>query len=201
MKKTMSVIMSVIFIVSLFSGCGKLFKPSVKSIVKDMQYYNQKAIDNLDSLIGLNPDEVENWINETFNEDEIKKANIDNEEASPAYLSKNETVKIFFIIDGESNRFFIVPNYDNHIDGSDQEFADSKYLERVNAYCADEDADYKQPPTICELALYDFDKADESTRLVYYYLFSEYGGWSWNGDEGPYNSMSFIYENGTFKTE
>ena len=197
MNKTMAFLLCVVLMISMFCGCSKYFLCAPK-ITADMEYYNQKAVDNTDSLIGRSADDVEEWIYETYSEDEIKPASIINEGAYPSYLSTDETVKIFFILDGECNRFFIEPNYENDLNNRNPDFAGEVYKRKVSKYCSDINADYRKAPMINELCLYDFDKADESTNLVYYYLFCDSGGWGFQGDMPPYASIHFTYRAGTF---
>ncbi len=62
-------------------------------------------------------------------------------------------------------------------------------------------ADYKDAPAVCELALYNFDKANEETQLNCYYLFHENDSkyWGWYGDMGPYNGAYFTYNGSDFE--
>lgn len=202
MKKTIqliSVILTALTIFTLSFGCSKTYSSSyIKKMTDDLQYYNKKAINNLNSLIGRNPDEVEDWIYETYDEDELKKAEITNTGADPSFLSKDETVKIFFILEAENYRFFIEPNIENNPDANYPNFASQAYKQKVKAYCKNKNADYKTPPAICELCLYHFDKADISTTLDYDYLFIDGGGWGYVGDTGPYASISFVYDKNDF---
>lgn len=202
MKKTISIILCVIILFT-FSGCSNRLSPTtIHKIKTSMSYYNQKAIDNIESLIGRNTDEAEDWIYETFSEDEIKKATVQNEGADPAYLSEDETVKIFFILEEGNNRLFIEPNDDKYdLIEEARSFINTKYLNTVKNYCESENPDYKNAPTICELALYNFDKADSSTSLNYFYLFNDANTWGWIGDTGPFASASFVWDNDKFISE
>lgn len=204
MKKTIRLISFILAAITIFvlsAGCSKNYSFSyVKKMTDDLQYYNEKAIHNLDSLIGRKPDEVENWIYDTYDESEIKKAEITNAGAYPSYLSKNETVKIFFILEPDNCRFFIEPNIDKDPAAIYPDFASSTYKQKVKAYCKSKNADYKTPPAICELCLYNFDKADTSTNLDYNYLFIDGGGWGYVGDTGPYASICFNYDKDGFKS-
>lgn len=169
---------------------------SSKRIAQDLEYYNMKAINNLDSLIGCDKENVEDWIEAVFHEDNLKKAKVENEGAYPAYINTYRNIKIFFILEDNDMRFFIEP-----YSGSADDIyisADEQYLKKVDDYCADKNADYKNPPAICELCLYNFDKGNEETELVYNYLFNKDNSWGYYGDEGPYNSASFTYVNNTF---
>ncbi len=198
--RPVSVILAAITIFALSVGCSKTYSLSyVQKMTDDLQYYNEKAIHNLDSLIGRNPNEVEDWIYETYDENEIKKAEITNAGAYPSFLSKNETVKIFFILEPDNCRFFIEPNIDKDPAAIYPDFASFAYKQKVKAYCKGKNADYKTPPAICELCLYHFDKADSSTNLDYNYLFIDDGGWGYIGDTGPYASISFVFDKNDFK--
>lgn len=199
MKRIFTISLCFMLIILSFSACSKT---DVKKIKNSMDYYNQKVINNIDSLIGTAPENVEKWIYETFSEDEIKEAKVNNSGAGPSYLSKDETIKIFFILEEDSNRFFVEPNYDKYnLTQMGKPFINNQYKQLVQNYCDSKNADYKQAPTLCELSLYNFDKADESTNLVYWYLFNDSGTWGWEGDTGLFARSSFVLENGSFVCE
>lgn len=200
MKKTISLILCLIFAVASFSACARSITAS--RIKSSLEYYNQKAISNIDSLIGRIPTNVEDWVYETFLQDEIKEAEIHNEGAGPSYLSRDETVKIFFIIDDENRSLFIEPNDDKYeLKKIGKPFVSKNYKQKVKDYCFNPDADYRNAPAICELSLYNFDKADNSTHLVYWYLFNDSDTWGFEGDTGLFAQASFTYNNGEIVKE
>lgn len=195
MKKFIAFVFSLLTVIALFSSC-KNGVVNNNAIVKDVQYFNQKAINNLDELIGLPADEAEKWIDDTFGDDELFKQ----EGQSLVYFNNDKTVKLWLIMDDAGNRFFIAPNYEEDLNGKSRSLVDEDYLNTVNDYCSNKNADYKNPPTMCSLSVFNFDKADNTTELQYDYLFTEDGGWStMYGDEGPYNSIRFVYQNGSFE--
>lgn len=200
MKKTTAICLGFVFILLSFCGCKNnsdenTSVPPVNQIKSSLEFYNQKALDNINSLIGTPTDNVEEWIYETYSADEIIKADYNNNSA-PAFLSKDETIKIFFVFDNEETNFFIEPNTDKYdLANSKIPFVDSEYNKTTWDYCFDNNANYKDAPLICELSLYNFDKADTSTTLTYHYNFNEDGIW---GAEGLFNTAIFSYKDKTF---
>lgn len=198
MKKLISIFLCIGMMLLSLSGCTNSHsKYETNKIAKSLQYYNQKAIDNIDGLIGLKHDKCKDWIYDTYSKDEIIETEFDlaDNPNQLSFLSKDKNIKIFFIFEKDFNRFFIEPNLDNSPDATYEQFASAHYKKTVDNYCSNTESYYKDAPTICELALYNFDKANKDTQLVYFYLFHKDIGWGWLGDEGPYNSISFEYDN------
>lgn len=164
---------------------------------KYLEYYNKKAIANIESLIGRDKDEVDAWVQETFAGDNLEKKEKEySKEYSSLpnsyYINPEKNVIMFFLWGGES-RFFIEP----YSEKSEELYIplNSDYINKVNSYCSDKNADYKNPPAICELALYDFSEP-EKAELVYYYLINYDGTWGYHGDmEEQHNSATFVYDN------
>lgn len=60
-KRGISVLFVLMLFAVLLNGCSNNMV-NVSEITADMEYYNQKAVDNIQSLIGRNQNEVEQWI-------------------------------------------------------------------------------------------------------------------------------------------
>lgn len=155
---------------------------------RKLEYYNAKAIADIDSLIGCDRDEAEKWVEKVFSDDNLTKEK-SSYGGTVTYTNPEKNVQLLLVDSSlfiepynESSNLIILP-------------LNSDYINSVNEYCADANADYKNPPVICELALYDFDKANSDTFLIYYYLINNDGSWGYHGDmQEQHNCASFVYD-------
>lgn len=114
MKKIISVALVLILVLSLFAGCsGQLSKSRKAEIKNDLEFYNKKALDNIDELLFTSIMNGEKWIQDTFTEDELNYYPVVNDGSHLGYVSPSGNVLLLFSVEDDRSDFIIEPYLDD----------------------------------------------------------------------------------------
>lgn len=114
MKKFISLALVFILITAVFAGCsGDLSKSQKAELKNELEYYNKKALANIDNLLFTSVIYGEIWIKETFTEDEVNFDPIVDDGFHLGYLSTSGNVLILFSKEDDRADFMIEPYFDD----------------------------------------------------------------------------------------
>ena len=114
MKKILPLSLILILIITLFCGCsGDLSKSKKAELKSELEYYNEKALANIDDLIDTSIIYGEKWIQETFTEDELSYDPIVDDGTHLGYLTPSGNVLILFTKENGRADFMIEPYFDD----------------------------------------------------------------------------------------
>lgn len=114
MKKIISVSLVLILVLTFFAGCsGQLSKSKQNQIKSELEFYNKKALQNIDALMFTSILNGEKWIQETFTEDEIGYVPVVNDGTHLGYVSTSGNILLLFSKEGSNSDLIIEPYFDD----------------------------------------------------------------------------------------
>ena len=159
MKRIIPILLLLIMVVSLFSACSGNTSHSKSGELKDeLEFYNEKALANIDDLMGTSLIYGEKWIQETFTEEELSYDPIVNDGNHLGYLTPSGKVLILFTREDGRTDFMIEPYLE---DMSSVEWCSSNDLEEVEAYSKYPCSSIDGAPHYGVLTIYGFDDYPE----------------------------------------
>lgn len=164
MKKFISIVLVLILILSVFAGCsGSLSKAKKAELKNDFEYFNEKALDNIDDLLYTSFDHAEEWIQNTFSEDELNFNPIVNDGVNLGYVTTSRNLLLLFTCEDGRSDFIIEPYVD---DLTSLEWCSENDIKEVNTYSNYISASIDGAPHYGIMTIYGFDTSPE-LRLWY----------------------------------
>ena len=160
MKKFVSITLVLFLIAAVFGGCsGHVSKSKTKAIRNELEYYNEKALANIDDLMYTSLIYGEKWIQDTFTEDELSYDPIVNDGTNLGYVTPSENVIILFTKeDGRSD--FVIRPYTEYATLT-FDWCSSDDIKEVKSYSKHIGASIDGAPHYGVLSIYGFDKSPE----------------------------------------
>lgn len=164
MKRIIPISLTLILILSLFAGCsGNLSKSQKAELKSELEYYNEKALANIDDLMYSSVMYGEKWIQDTFTEEELNYTPIVNDGTHLGYLTPSRNILILFTKEDGRADFMIEPYLD---DLSSVEWCSDDDLKDVKNYSKYVGASIDGAPHYGIMAIYGF---DDSPELRFWY--------------------------------
>ena len=164
MKKIIPISLVFILIIALLSGCsGNLSKSKKEALRSELEYYNEKALANIDSLMYTSVLYGEMWIEETFTEEELSYDPIVNDGSHLGYVTPSGNVLILFTKENGRADFIIEPFLN---DSPEVEWCSRDDLKEVKEYSKHFGASIDGAPHYGTMTIYGF---DESPELRFWY--------------------------------
>ena len=164
MKKLISLSVVLLLVIAVFAGCSGNLSNSQKNELKDeLEYYNTKALDNIDELIDTSILYAEKWIKDTFTEEELIYEPVVNDGTNLGYLTPSRNVLILFTKEDGRADFIIQPYLE---DLSSVEWCSNDDIKEVKDYSKYIGASIDGAPHYGVMTIYGF---DESAELRFWY--------------------------------
>lgn len=164
MKKIISVALILILVLTVFAGCsGHLSKSRQKEIKEELEFYNKKALDNIDELLFTSIMNGEKWIQDTFTEDELNYYPVVNDGSHLGYVSPSGNVLLLFSKEDNYSDFVIEPYLDDLSSVQWCSPDDIKEVKNLSKYVG---SSIGGAPHYGIMAIYGF---DESPELRFWY--------------------------------
>lgn len=164
MKKLISIALVLLLITAVFAGCsGDLSKSKKADLKSELEYYNEKALANIDDLMFTSFIYGEEWIHNTFTEEELGYNPIINDGIHLGYLSPSGNVLLLFTNESGRDDFIIEPYLD---DLSSVEWCSYDDIKEIKEYTKYVGSSINGAPHYGIMTIYGF---DDSPELRFWY--------------------------------
>ena len=158
MKKVISIALVLLLISAVFGGCsGHVSKSKAKAIRSELEYYNEKALDNIDELMYTSLIYGEKWIKDTFSEDVLSYEPVVNDGTNLGYVTPSGNVIILFTKEEGRSDFIIRP----YMEDLSFDWCSSDDIKEVKAYSKYIGASIDGAPHYGVLTIYGFNSSPE----------------------------------------
>lgn len=183
MKKFISIALILLLITAVLAGCSGNLSKSQKAELKDeLEYYNGKALANIDDLLYTSVLNGELWIQETFTKDELNYVPVVNDGTHLGYVTHSGNVLILFNNEDSRADLIIEPFAE---DLSSLEWCSNDDIKEVESYSKYVGASIDGAPHYGVMTIYGFDNSPE--LRFWYNIGTDYTA-----------HLDFVYDTGEF---